>query len=69
MMTKKHFEAIAGILNEFTRYNESRLFAGGSEVDGMISVIVNRFADYLETQNDNFDRDRFFNASYKDYLS
>lgn len=65
MFTKKHFESIADILNRFTRENGKRDYQGGGEVDAMINVIVSDFADFLETQNERFDKDKFFARVYR----
>jgi protein associated with RNAse G/E len=65
MFTKKHFEAIADILNKYTRHNGKRNYPGGKEVDEMINVMVTDFADFLETQNERFDKDKFFARTYK----
>jgi len=46
MMTKKHFKAIAKILNSVTADYS----------------IITRFADFLETENPRFDRNKFVDA-------
>jgi len=53
-MTRKHFEALAKMLKEV--HKEELSF------DGLVSHI----ADFCEDQNDRFNRDKFFDAIYKD---
>jgi hypothetical protein len=53
-MTKKHFEAIARILNSQLPYNN---------VDAVsLADIANDLADYFESVNPNFDRTLFIDA-------
>jgi hypothetical protein len=59
-MTKKHFEAIAQILNSAIRSLEMWGHEMGTD------DLVGLFADYLEKQNEHFDRDRFYKACYKE---
>ena len=68
MFTKQHFEAIASIINKFARHNGTRDYPGGGEVDGIVNMLVDEFARYLETQNDHFDIDKFYEACYKGYM-
>jgi len=55
MLTKKHFEAIAQLLN--TMFND--------DSDWVTSNAIYSFANYLATQNPNFDRERFIHACLK----
>lgn len=55
-MTKKHFEAIASILSEYRPEAFDR-----PEV--VYSDMVSALADYFESENPNFDRDRFVAAA------
>lgn len=47
MMTRKHYHHIAKILKQFYAHKS----------------LIEHLADYLETTNPNFDRDRFLRAS------
>jgi len=66
MFTKKHFEAVADLLHEFTQYNGKRVYPGSGEVDKIIDVIVDRFTNYFDNQNDRFNREKFLTRVYKD---
>ena len=57
MMTKKDFVAIAKIIKEVKED-----WDGGTPFKSVISFFEDSFADYFETQNPNFDRDRFIKA-------
>ena len=62
MFTKKHYEAIAKVLQGYKQYNGEREYPGGGEVDAMIDGMVSEFGDMLERDNPNFDRGRFLKA-------
>ena len=53
MLTKKHFEAIAKILEPYNK-GTHRQIANYMTID---------IAEYLEKQNPNFDKNRFYKAS------
>ena len=59
-MTKKHFIAIAKMFRNIRQYNRS----SGGKVD--FSIVVNHMADYCESQNVMFDRERFIDAINKE---
>ena len=56
-MTKKHFEAIAKIINNCRRIKPDYELINTDE-------IVEQMANYMETQNENFNRDKFYQACY-----
>jgi len=56
-MTRKHFIRIAQIIKEAKE--DCR---GGTPAEGILLQLENDFADYLSTQNSNFDCERFFDA-------
>ena len=59
-MTKKHFIAIAAILN-----GELRDFGFSESQSGAIHSIAHELADYFQTINPNFDKERFITACLK----
>lgn len=61
-MTKKHFEAIAKILALRAGFNESTIeFDAGYNL--AVARLANDMADYFETENPLFDRERFLRAA------
>lgn len=61
MMTRKHFQAIADILQGSAVVQEfAETFPVGGEQ--MRLEIVGKCADYFATENPNFDRERFLQA-------
>lgn len=58
MFTKQHYEAIANIIDESRRINLDYEYLDTDKV-------VERLADFFETDNERFDRDRFYTACYK----
>lgn len=65
MMTREHFQAIADIIKD-ARYSVSIYSA--DEVQPTTAAIIQRIAydlaDFFAGDNPNFDRDRFFRATY-----
>ena len=59
-MTRKHFEAIARIIA--TNKVETPAAGFDEGFDAGVSVVASDLADYLATQNPNFDRQRFLTA-------
>ena len=57
MMTKKHFESVAKSINIQTTAQGWSVHKEG---------LVQRLADFFETENPNFDRDRFYKVCYED---
>ena len=56
MFTKQHFEAIADIIKSAqTKYR-------GCTANELYNYIAEDFADYLEGQNERFNRDKFYQA-------
>ena len=61
MMTRKHFQALAEILSRRgCHIAHDPLFAEGWHA--ATSAITHAIADYLASENPNFDRDRFLEA-------
>jgi hypothetical protein len=58
MMTRKHFEAIAGIISS----HMGRML---QLKDCRAVPMVEALADYMQTENPNFDRSKFLVACYK----
>lgn len=58
-MTKKHYEAIAAILE---KYRHAPLYESDYTDYRTAEHIANDLADYFETDNKNFDRNRFLQA-------
>lgn len=58
MLTKKHFEAIAQILKGYTKHRADF----DAPVNYLLDCLVGDFANYLEKQNEWFDRDKFLKA-------
>jgi len=64
-LTKKHFEAIAEILNRewidraFFRETKEEVRAIVTQRQYLIDSLMNRLSDYFETQNPSFDRQLF----------
>lgn len=54
-MTRKHFEAIAAIIDGIS------IGQGGHDVVTLFEV-TERLADYFASQNERFDRERFLKA-------
>lgn len=59
-MTKKDFTAIANILKNISDDVESVGLSHPPII--FIHIIINQLADYFETTNPRFDRDRFMSA-------
>ena len=59
-MTRKHFEAIAEIVNSLTIPNAAAGFDEGFN-SGVVELAEN-LAGYFATENPNFDRQRFLKA-------
>lgn len=57
MLTRKHFRTVAEILKEARED-----YAGGTPTELVLDYIENYLADFLATQNPNFDRERFLRA-------
>lgn len=57
-MTRKHFEAIAKILNAYTLDNRPHSMFQQERLD----IFVEDLADFFQQSNSNFDRERFFGA-------
>ena len=55
-MSRKHYQRIAEILKKFTSDNDI--------YKGRVDAIVRDIADYMQEDNPNFDRNRFFKACY-----
>jgi len=55
-MTKKHYEAIAEVINDVIRPYDERA------VQNLVYDVTNDLADYFESDNPRFDRDRFLTA-------
>ena len=55
-LSKKHFEAIAKVIDENTPHN-----------DDTKQLLVNAFCNYFKTQNKNFNSFRFYNACFKTF--
>ncbi len=64
MMPKKHFESIAKILHPYIVSPEADgiTFSHSQIVNEILKNIARDFADYLEKQNESFDRNRFYQA-------
>jgi hypothetical protein len=60
-MNRKHFEAIARILNSYRIANPAAGFDEG--YDAAAKSIALDLAEFLSTQNPNFDRKRFLDAA------
>ena len=60
MLSKKHFEAIAKLLN-YTTHPNFRVWG----VDDLCEDLIERFADYLQSQNPQFNRYKFVKACGK----
>ena len=60
MLHKKDFKAIAEILA--SRYIDLADNAPGRAVRNNLDIVACDLADYLSTQNDRFDRDKFLTA-------
>ena len=60
MLTKKHFEAIAKIINQSRRLEN---LPDSEYID--TDRIVELTANYFENENPNFNRDRYYKACYK----
>lgn len=65
MLTKKHFEAVAAIIHEV---DQSSFLDGVTDVNVEFSIfrdsIRERLADYFESENPRFDREKFIDATY-----
>ena len=57
-MTRKHFEAIAKILNAYTSDNMPSTLHKHRKFDGLVEDL----AEFFQETNPNFDRNRFFGA-------
>ena len=55
-MTRKHFEGIAQAINDEIRPYDSRA------IQSTVYNIIDNIADYCQSQNLNFDRERFLEA-------
>ena len=60
-MTKKHFEAIAAILDEHKQTPEYGYYADNRRVE-VWEDITNDIADYFAQENPSFDKERFLKA-------
>jgi hypothetical protein len=71
MMTRKHFQQVANMLN--SRLDTCRVIIDGVIIPGlvypekqgeydMIMFLADEFADWFSEDNPSFDRDRFMNA-------
>jgi hypothetical protein len=71
MMTRKHFERTAKILNE--QLSDCRVQVEGVAIPGLvypgrqgeydaILFLASEFADWFSEENSSFDRERFFRA-------
>ena len=58
-LTRKHFRAVAKILNELYKENNS------PKNRILIRILTNEFSDYFETENPAFDRERFKKAVFE----
>lgn len=60
-MTKKDYVKIAEILNQYVKTAQNSL----TEYQNNIDTLVVNLADWLEGDNDLFDRNKFFKAIYR----
>ena len=61
-LTKKHFKAIAEILNREYLFNKEHNIEHKEAIDLTIEKLTNQFSDYFQSENSNFDRSRFIDA-------
>jgi len=59
-MTKKDYEVIAKIIKDVAEAKN------GTPVESLFSILTARLANYLETTNPRFDRERFIAACTSD---
>jgi|TARA_R100001530_G_scaffold51240_1_gene38047 hypothetical protein len=62
MMTKKHYKAIAEILNKKFLEMDNSLCNGTQDVVPIQEEIVKELATFLKTDNPNFDKTKFERA-------
>ena len=61
-MTKKHYEAIAGIIKDLHSMNSELHENGRGYRKDALKAVSSELSDYFQTDNKNFNRARFLEA-------